>query len=104
MPTQAQESDSNPKFTLRGAKRIHSYSLCERRSRKMKKENDFGLYFISYEGLVDLVQSNTEAVLNKIPIVMRRIIIKTFSAMAFRYETFCKEVMNDEIESISYNT
>ena len=103
MPTQAQETDSNPKFTFRRTKRIHSYSLCER-SRKMKKENDFGLYFISYEGLVDLAQSNTDAVLNKIPIVMRRIIIKTFSAMAFRYETFCKEVMNDEIESISYNT
>lgn len=70
----------------------------------MKKENDFLLDFIFYEGLVDLVQSNIEAVLNKVPIVMQRIIIKTFSVIAYRYETFCKEVMNDEIELISYNT
>lgn len=74
-------------------------------SQRVRKEQDFGLDFISYHALVYLVEGNRDVVLNKIPIVKNaESDPKIFKeAMASREATFKKEVVNNEMDLISSN-
>ena len=59
IPTQTQQSDSNPNTTLDGTKRIESGSPSEqRKSQSIGKVKDFGPDFISYQAQLFLVERN----------------------------------------------
>ena len=106
IPTQTQQSDSNPNTTLDGTKRIESGSPSEqRKSQRIRKVKDFGLDFISYQAQLFLVEENRQVVLNKIPIVFNTDDDpKSYEeAMASRDSTFWKEAVNDKMNSILSN-
>ena len=102
--TQTRKSDSNPNTTLGSTKMIKCSSPSEqRKSQRIRKENDFGPYFISYQAQLYLIEGNKQVVLNKIPIVFNiEDDPKTFmdQAMTSRDSTFWKEAINDEMDSI----
>uniref|UniRef100_A0A2N9HA68 CCHC-type domain-containing protein n=1 Tax=Fagus sylvatica TaxID=28930 RepID=A0A2N9HA68_FAGSY len=105
-PKQTQESDSLVHDSLNRNKRIEPSSPSEqRRSQRVRKENDFGPDFISYQVNVYLVEGNREKVLSKLPFVGNvEEDPSTYSeAMASRDAAFWKEAVNDEIDSILSN-
>ena len=77
----------------------------QRKSQRIRKEKDFGPYFIFYQAQLYLVEGNRQVVLNKIPIVFNKEDDpKTFEeAMTSKDSTFWKEVVNDKIDSILSN-
>ena len=107
IPTQTQQGDSNPNTTLGSTKMIESSSPSEQRKNQIiRKEKDFGSYFISYQAQLYLIKGNRQVVLNKIPIVFNtEDDPKTFNdqAMASRDSVFWKEAINDEMDSILSN-
>jgi hypothetical protein len=105
-PNQTQESDSLVNNSLSGNKRIEPSSPNEqRRSQRVRKENDFGPDFISYQVNVYLVEGNREKVLSKLPFVGNvEEHPNTYSeAMVLRDAAFWREAVNDEMESILSN-
>ena len=74
----------------------------QRRSQRVRKENDFGHDFISYQVNVYLVEENRENVLNKFPFVGNvEEDPNTYNeAMVSRDTTFWREAVNDEMDSI----
>jgi hypothetical protein len=103
---QTQESDSLVNDSFSGNKRIEPSSPSEqRRSQRVRKENDFGLDFISYQVNVYLVEGNREKVLSKLPFVGNvEEDPNTYSeAMASRDVAFWRVAVNDEMDSILSN-
>jgi hypothetical protein len=98
-PKQTKETDSLVNDSLSGNKIIEPNSPSEqRRSQRVKKENDFGPDFISYQVNVYLLKGNREKVLSKLPFVGN---VKedpnTYSeAMASRDAVFWRVAVNDD--------
>ena len=105
-PKQTQETDSLVNNSLSGNKRIEPSSSSEQRmSQRVRKENEFGPDFISYQVNVYLEEGNREKVLSKLPFVGNvEEDPNTYSeAMASKDTAFWRVAVNDEIDSMLFN-